>query len=138
MFCWIGELEKARLLIKKIRDRVGMPTEAAWTDQEYARWRVRQERRIELAWEEHRYFDVRRWQSPDGDLQETDQWLTAMVIRDLNPDTDPYKNFSYTRRPVTPEPRACWTNKYLRQPIPQDDAVNLETVTGVKWQNPGW
>ena len=134
----IGELEKARLLVKKIRDRVGMPTEAAWTDQDYARWRVRQERRIELAWEEHRYFDVRRWQNPDGDLQETDQWLTAMVIRDLNPDTDPYKNFSYTRRPVTPEPRACWTNKYLRQPIPQDDAVNLETVTGVKWQNPGW
>ena len=133
----VGELEKARLLVKKIRDRVGMPIDNSWTDKDYARWRVRHERRIELAMEEHRYFDVRRWQNPDGDLQETDQWLTAMVITDLDPD-NPHTQYSYTRRPIVSNPRACWTNKYLRQPIPQDDAVNLEVVTGVKWQNPGW
>ena len=134
----VGEYGKARLLVEKIRNRVGMPTDASWSDLAKCRWLVRQERRIELAWEEHRYFDVRRWQEPTGDLKKTDQWLTAMVIKDIDPASEPYKFYSYTRRPVTPEPRECWTNKYLRQPIPQDDAVNLETITGVKWQNPGW
>lgn len=133
----VGDLEKARLLVKKIRDRVGMPTEDSWTDQLYARWRVRHERRIELAMEEHRYFDVRRWQNPNGDLKETDQWLTAMVIKDIDP-SKPHTKYTYTRRPIVPNPRACWTNKYLRQPIPQNEAVNLEVVTGVKWQNTGW
>ena len=33
-----------------------------------------------MAWEENRYFDLRRWQKAEGDLSETCKWLTAMVI----------------------------------------------------------
>lgn len=55
----LGQEEEARNWINKIRFRVGMPsisdTGAALQS------RYRNERRIELAFEEHRYHDARRW-----------------------------------------------------------------------------
>lgn len=55
----LGMETEAKLYLNKIRKRAGMPdiTEsgAALMD------RYRNERRIELAFEDHRYFDVRRW-----------------------------------------------------------------------------
>jgi starch-binding outer membrane protein, SusD/RagB family len=55
----LGEEDEARKYINKIRARAGMPavteTGPALVD------RYRNERRVELAYEEHRYFDVRRW-----------------------------------------------------------------------------
>jgi starch-binding outer membrane protein, SusD/RagB family len=47
--------------INKIRTRAGMPNLPAGLSQDAMRTRIRNERRIELAYEEHRYFDVRRW-----------------------------------------------------------------------------
>lgn len=55
----LGEEDEAKVYINKIRDRAGMPpitsTGAQLMDD------YRNERRIELAFEQHRYFDVRRW-----------------------------------------------------------------------------
>jgi starch-binding outer membrane protein, SusD/RagB family len=55
----LGQDAEARIYINKIRARAGMPdiTEsgAALKD------RYRNERRVELAFEEQRFFDVRRW-----------------------------------------------------------------------------
>lgn len=55
----LGEDAEARLYINKIRKRAGMPdvTESGTA----LRDRYRHERRIELAFEEQRFFDVRRW-----------------------------------------------------------------------------
>jgi hypothetical protein len=47
--------------INAVRARAGMPALPAALSQEQMRDRIRNERRIELAYEEHRYFDVRRW-----------------------------------------------------------------------------
>jgi starch-binding outer membrane protein, SusD/RagB family len=47
--------------INEIRHRAGMPDLPMGLSQDEMRERVRHERRIELAFEEHRYFDVRRW-----------------------------------------------------------------------------
>jgi starch-binding outer membrane protein, SusD/RagB family len=47
--------------INAIRTRAGMPNLPAGLSQEEMRERIRNERRIELAYEEQRYFDVRRW-----------------------------------------------------------------------------
>ena len=59
----LGQEEEARTYINKVRARSGMPpvTESgqALVD------RYRNERSIELAYEEHRYFDVRRWMIAD-------------------------------------------------------------------------
>jgi starch-binding outer membrane protein, SusD/RagB family len=47
--------------INAIRSRAGMPDLPAGLSPDEMRERIRNERRIELAYEEHRYFDVRRW-----------------------------------------------------------------------------
>lgn len=55
----LGQDEEAKTYLNMIRKRAGMPditeTGAALTE------RYRNERRVELAYEDHRYFDVRRW-----------------------------------------------------------------------------
>jgi len=47
--------------INMIRQRAGMPTLPAALSQSEMRQRIRNERQVELAFEEHRFYDVRRW-----------------------------------------------------------------------------
>ncbi|KAA0992478.1 RagB/SusD family nutrient uptake outer membrane protein [Dyadobacter aurulentus] len=47
------------------RTSVGMPALKAGLTQAQMREKIRNERRIELAFEEHRYYDVRRWKIAD-------------------------------------------------------------------------
>lgn len=55
----LGEEDDARTAVNMVRRRAGMPdindSGAALIE------RIRNERRVELAFEDHRYFDVRRW-----------------------------------------------------------------------------
>lgn len=55
----LGQEDEAKMYLNKIRARAGMPSisesGAALTE------RYRNERRVELGYEEHRYYDVRRW-----------------------------------------------------------------------------
>lgn len=79
-----GSLEKAREYVNTVRARAANPGSlvtnpdgspaanyqtkpytAAWTDQAVARSAVRFERRLELAMEGHRFFDLVRWQVAD-------------------------------------------------------------------------
>jgi hypothetical protein len=46
--------------INQVRARAGQPALAGLTQAEM-RDRIRNERRVELCFEEHRFFDVRRW-----------------------------------------------------------------------------
>jgi hypothetical protein len=52
---------KAYEYVNRVRARAGMPDLPGGLTKEQMRQAVRQERRIELAFETHRYFDVRRW-----------------------------------------------------------------------------
>lgn len=55
----LGEEAEAKTWLNKVRYRAGMP---AITDSgEALKERYRNERRVELAYEEHRFFDARRW-----------------------------------------------------------------------------
>jgi hypothetical protein len=47
--------------VNAVRNRAGLPDLPAALSQAQMRDRIRNERRVELAYEEHRYFDVRRW-----------------------------------------------------------------------------
>jgi starch-binding outer membrane protein, SusD/RagB family len=51
--------------INAIRSRAGMPDFPVGLSQADMRERIRHERRIELAFEEHRFYDVRRWMIAD-------------------------------------------------------------------------
>ncbi|MDA3928338.1 MAG: RagB/SusD family nutrient uptake outer membrane protein [Prolixibacteraceae bacterium] len=57
----LGELEEARTTINQIRVRAGMPELPSGIGANELKARYRNERRIELAFEGHRFFDVRRW-----------------------------------------------------------------------------
>lgn len=47
--------------VNRLRARVAMPALPAGLTQAQMRDRIRRERQVELAYEEHRYYDVRRW-----------------------------------------------------------------------------
>jgi hypothetical protein len=63
--------------INAIRRRVDMPDLPTGLNQTQMRERIRRERRVELVWEEHRFWDVRRWKI----LGETDRLVTGMEIK---------------------------------------------------------
>lgn len=128
-----GYLTEAIEAVNEIRARVNMPAISSELSQEDLILRIRHERRVELAFEENRYFDVRRWTDPNGNLSHTDKWVTAAeIIRDED------GTFTYGRRTVRSSARNNYTNKFLLLPIPLSEANRLEGVTGSKWQNPGW
>lgn len=126
------KLVEATDAVNEIRTRAGMPNIPLLPKEELIR-RVRHERQVELAMEENRYFDVRRWTMPDADLAKTDQWITAMEITRSENGT-----FTYNRRTVRGNERKNYTNKFLWVPIPLDEANRLKGSTGIDWQNKGW
>ena len=60
-----GATLSARTAINLIRTRAGMPDVPAGLSQSDMREAIRRERRVELAFEEHRFYDVRRWKIAD-------------------------------------------------------------------------
>lgn len=136
--------------LNKIRIRATMPLIVSTNlSKEEARLIIRNERRVEMAYEEVRYFDVRRYVTPDSDLRETDRYVTGMWIERKG--TAPNYTFEYRRCVVgdtydaatdtwtnTGLERASYTNKYLRWPIELNESKRLYGATGINWQNPGW
>jgi hypothetical protein len=119
--------------MNEVRARSGMPAIPSGLSKEGLLLRIHNERRVELAWEENRFFDMRRWQSPTGDLSATCKWLTEMVIiKELD------GSITYNRQTIWQIPRGGWRNRDLLLPIPIEDAALLESITGDNWQNPGW
>lgn len=57
----LGEDSEARTYVNKVRKRAGQPDLPESVSGEALRKAIRQERRIELAFEDHRFWDVRRW-----------------------------------------------------------------------------
>lgn len=118
----LGDETNARLYINKIRNRVGMPAITA-TGSELEE-KIRNERRIELCLEGHRYFDVRRWKIAEQALNEP---ITGViVVKDKNSDKK-----IYTKTLI--EERTFTAPQHYLLPIPQYELekVSLE-------QNPGY
>lgn len=124
--------EEAIAAVNEIRNRVGMPNLPSGLSKDELILRIRNERRVELALEGYRYFDVRRWNTPDGNLEKTDRWITAMWIT-RNADG----SYTYKRGPVSRE-RLCWSQKYMWLPVPMNEVNIMKAHTGEDWQNPGW
>lgn len=128
-----GHPDEATAAVNEIRARAGMPNLPATLSPADLILRIHSERRVELAMEENRFFDVRRWSLPTGDLSKTDRWVTAMAITRVSAGI-----FTYTRRTVRANQRNNYTNRYLLLPIPLNESNNLSSSTGFNWQNPGW
>ncbi|MDR1762719.1 MAG: RagB/SusD family nutrient uptake outer membrane protein [Dysgonamonadaceae bacterium] len=127
-----GHTQEALAALNEVRSRVGMPN-VTTNNKDELRLRIHNERRVELAWQEDRFYDIRRWTAPTGDLSAVCKWITAMYITKNADGT-----YNYERRTVSPNPRAGWTNRDLLFPVPQKEAALMAKFTGVSWQNPGW
>lgn len=128
-----GHLDEAKEAVDEIRARVKMPALPAGLSKEEMILRVRNERRVELAWEETRYWDVRRWKKPLEDMHDVCAYLTGM-----RPIKQPDGTFRYERYSIWENMRGGAEMRDKLLPIPLTEAARLEGVTGVKWQNPGW
>lgn len=126
-----GHTDEAITYVNKVRARAGMPGLPAGLSGENLRQRIHNERRVEFALEGNRYFDVRRWHKPDEDLSATDRWITGAHITHMQDGTYKYE------RTILKE-RQCYTNKWLKMPIPLTEVNNMRAITGEDWQNTGW
>lgn len=115
----LGQDDEAKTVLNQLRARAGMPpiteTGTALMD------RYRNERRVELAFEQHRYFDIRRWMIAP---QAMGRPANGIIIR--QPLTGPV---SYTRNKV--QDRA-WADKMYWLPIDQNEMNRNTTLK----QNP--
>ena len=116
----------ARDAVNAVRERAGMPGFPSGMSTGEFEEKYRNERKIELAFEEHRFFDVRRWNI----LNETDKFVTGMRITKGDDGTN-YQRFRF-------ENRGSAADKYLRYPIDQAEVNKVVGLTGENWQNPGW
>jgi hypothetical protein len=113
--------------VNTVRARASMPPLNAGLSKEDFEKRYRNERRVELVFEEHRFFDVRRWKI----LNETDDFVTGMRI---TKNTD--NSFTYNR--IKLANRGTNSDKYLLYPIKQSEVLKMKEFTGISWQNSGW
>lgn len=70
---YAGTSGQAQVLqyLNAVRERSGVPAYTGSYTKEQMREMIRQERRVELSWEGHRFFDVRRWfigHGPQGEF----------------------------------------------------------------------
>lgn len=108
--------------INTVRKRAGQPDLPTGLSLAEFKSRYENERFVELAFEGHRFFDVRRW-------KEADKYFKNIRGMQITKNAD--ETFTYT--PVTVQTRQ-WDDKMYLFPIPQSEilkAGNLE-------QNPGW
>jgi hypothetical protein len=120
-----GVSMSARDAVNAIRSRAGMPPFPAGMTPDAFEKKYRNERRVELAFEEHRYFDVRRWKI----LEQSERYVTGMRI------TQSGNGFNYQRIGFE---RASGIEKYYFYPLPLAEANKMQDHTGANWQNPGW
>lgn len=131
----LGQEDEARTWLNKIRFRAGMP---AITDAGPALVdRYRNERRIELAYEEHRYHDARRWMIPATTVGRGIK--TIKVTATLKPGKTalvPYRhdptvyNYTYTVVDNTENETRVWKDKMYYRPISRDEITKNPKLQG--------
>ena len=119
----LGKTDEAKDAVNEIRKRAGMPVFAAVTRED-----IRAERKIELAFEANRYWDLRRWRTAVTDL--TKSWTGLRFILD-------YKTRKYKLEimpDVTGLPSPYFEEKHYYFPITLSRISNNPNLV----ENPGW
>ena len=109
-----------------IRERAGMPALPTGLNAQQMRERIRNERRVELSYETHRYFDCHRWkiaaQTDNGPI------YGMNISAGTNLQDDAYYKRTVVERRVFQGP------KHYLFPIPQSEIDKTPNII----QNPGW
>ena len=119
-----GDGKTARWAVNEVRGRVGMPPVTA-SDETEMRNRIKHERRIELAFEDHRFWDVRRWGKADAES------ALGVPVKGVSI-TKTETGFTYATKIVGTR---TFQEKMILYPIPQSEILRS---AGKIEQNPGW
>lgn len=116
------------IVLDEIRSRAGLSPFriTRGQDKETMRKIIQNERAVELAFEEHRFFDVRRWRLLD-DPVEKDKYTNIYGMKIMR-DGDSY---SYEKELVE---KRVFEEKMYRYPIPQSELLKAPNIQ----QNSGW
>jgi hypothetical protein len=135
----LGEEDVARDWLSRIRFRAGMP--AVTESGDALKERYRNERRVELAYEEHRYHDARRWLIAEETLGRIVQTIDIRAtLRAGQTAHAPYMYdpavYDYTYNVVenTENETRTWDNKMYYRPITRDEVSRNMLLV----QNPGY
>lgn len=108
--------------VNQIRKRAGVANLSEGLSKDQMRQQIRNERRVELAFEEHRFFDVRRWKTGETDFGKA---VTGMRITNTGTGKS-YERFTVENR--------VFNDRMYRYPIPQTEINNATKLQ----QNPGY
>ncbi|MBK5272792.1 MAG: RagB/SusD family nutrient uptake outer membrane protein, partial [Bacteroidia bacterium] len=121
----LGNETKCREYISKVRARVGMPAIPASITGAALRDRLYNERRIELVFENHRFFDIRRWKI--ANVIENRPIYGMDIFKDLNTGVSTYS-------PVLLLQKNPYQDKMNLLPIQTAEIQRNPDLT----QTPGW
>jgi hypothetical protein len=134
----LGEDVEARNYLNMIRKRAGQPEIAASVTGDALRKAIRHERRIEFAYEDHRFWDVRRWLIAEPSYVQTHgvsvRYVTAGPVDSYRkPDGSTWGDPIFAEKEVPGDARA-FNKKIYFFPIMRDE-MNKNTKL---IQNPGY
>ena len=120
-----GPCAEAFAAVNKVRNRSGMPDFPTDLTQGRFRTKLRNERAVELAFEDHRFWDIRRWliAGEEGVMQGKMYGLQISAIAGSS--EVHYKPYVFENR--------LWSDRSYLHPIKQ-----IEIDKGYMVQNPGW
>ena len=119
----LGQTANALTYLNKIRERAGMPDISSGGGADLIA-KIQQERRVELCFEGHRFFDLRRW----GIAEVGSQPALGIIITPTNPANT---TFSYS---VDTVQARVWVPSFYYYPIPRSEIQANPNLT----QNPGY
>lgn len=120
----LGNEAVAREYINKVRARANMPGLPDSVTGETLRTRLYNERRVEFAFEEHRYFDVRRWKIAMD--TENRSYYGVEIVKDVNTGEMVYNDLLLAERKFT-EP--MYLLPIETNEIRKNNGTLLQTVT---------
>ena len=126
----LNELGDAMTALNQIRRRAGMP-EFSGLDQATLRDESRNERRVEMAFEEQRFFDVRRWMIAPQVFSKNAGGINIYLDGDSPTNRSTWRNYRYETYDVQ---QRAWNDKMYFMPIRLDE-LNRNNLLK---QNPGY
>lgn len=127
----LGQEQNARDALNQLRRRVGMPEFTSALTGTALRDECRNERRIELAFEDKRFFDIRRWMIAPQVMNEDAKGIEITVKGTNRADRTTYHDYSYK---VIDVQKRHWDDKMYFLPIPFDETQRNPLLV----QNPGY
>ena len=128
-----GDDGNARTALNRVRSRVNLPD--VTSSGTALRDAIRLERRLELAFEQNRLFDIRRWKTDDGkSVMSTIMGPDgSFVTYNLSEQADIYEK--YNQGESSDKGIRFQESRDLLYPIPMDE---IQRSNGALVQNPGW